>query len=58
MDELLREIVELWTPEQIVQHIDKLEARVIETRKVIVELRALLKRKTKKVYEMGERGGK
>lgn len=59
MDELMKEIVETWTPEQIQNHIWKLETRVVDTRSLITELKVLLRQKKRKVTpDNGVRGGK
>jgi len=57
MDELMREIVELWNPMQLEEHIQKLEARIIDTRKLITELKLLLRKKSRRTLDNGIRGG-
>lgn len=55
-DELLT-IVSAWSVEQLTTYIEQLEARIVDTHVLIRELKALRKRKTRKVYDTGTRGG-
>jgi len=59
MNDLMREIVEMWNPMQLEEHIQKLEVRITDTRKLITELKVLLRKKTRRTTpDNGIRGGK
>jgi hypothetical protein len=55
-DEVMNLVAD-WSREQLTTYIEQLEIRIVNLQRLIKELKALRKRKTKKVYDTGKRGG-
>ena len=50
-------MVSTWSIEQLNLYIEQLEKRIDDTKILLKELRSIRKRKTRKIYDNGTRGG-